>query len=169
MSSMEVDPPINMNTPLTRIINPNPNAQQTLNNTLDIQMDPLANPPNIVVDHIGDITLEPSVGSHTIINTNAPQVVDLSPLNPKVARSKKSTKDDLDSNHAPIGQCLWCPRPPNTQSSNGVKISHYGNSMNHLSSPIENSSTCRITQRKRPIVQITIVFIGEHNYESPHR
>ncbi len=112
MSSMEVDPPINMNTPLTRIINPNPNAQQTLNSTLDIQMDPLANPPNIVVDHIGDITLEPSVGSHTIINTNAPQVVDPSPLSPKAARSKKSTKDDLDSNHAPIGQCLWCPRPP---------------------------------------------------------
>jgi hypothetical protein len=35
-------------------------------------MDPLVTPPNIVVDDIGDITLEPSVGSHTITNTSAP-------------------------------------------------------------------------------------------------
>jgi hypothetical protein len=65
-------------------------------------MDPLVNPPNIVVDDIGDITLEPCVGPHMIINTNAPQVMDPSPLSPKIARPEKSTKGDLDSNHTLI-------------------------------------------------------------------
>jgi hypothetical protein len=40
-------------------------------------MDPLLNHANIVVDDIGDITLEPSVGLHMVINTNAPQVANL--------------------------------------------------------------------------------------------
>jgi hypothetical protein len=34
-----------------------------------------------------------------ITNTSAPQVVDPSPLSPKVARPKKLAKGDLDSNH----------------------------------------------------------------------
>jgi hypothetical protein len=62
MSSMEVDPPLNTNTPLARIIILEPDTQQTLNNMLDIQMDPLVNPPNIVVDDIRNITLELGVG-----------------------------------------------------------------------------------------------------------
>jgi hypothetical protein len=37
-------------------------------------MDPFINPLNIVVDDIGDITLEPSVGQCMIINTSASQV-----------------------------------------------------------------------------------------------
>jgi hypothetical protein len=41
---------VNMNMPLVQIIIPEPNAQQTLINTLDIQVDPFINPPNIVVD-----------------------------------------------------------------------------------------------------------------------
>jgi len=41
-------------------------------------------------------------------------------------------------------------------------------SMNHLLSPIEDSFTRRVTRRKRPTVQTTIAFIGEHNYERPH-
>jgi hypothetical protein len=41
-------------------------------------------------------------------------------------------------------------------------------SMNHLRSRIEDLSTHEVTQRKRPIVQTTIVFVGEHNYEQPH-
>ncbi len=102
MNSMEVDPPINMNTPLTRIIILGSDTQQTLNNILDIQMDPFVNLPNIVVDDIGDITLEPSVDLHTITNTSAPQVVDLSPSSPKTTRLEKLAKGDLDSNHAPI-------------------------------------------------------------------
>jgi hypothetical protein len=40
--------------------------------------------------------------------------------------------------------------------------------MNHLWPPIENLSTCQIIQGKRPIVQTTIVFVNEHNYEQPH-
>jgi hypothetical protein len=52
-------------------------------------MDPLVNPPNIVVDDIGDITLEPNVGPHMATSTNAPQVADLNPSNPKVARLEK--------------------------------------------------------------------------------
>jgi hypothetical protein len=42
-------------------------------------MDPLINPPNIVVDDIKNITLEPNVGLCMIINISEPQVVDLSP------------------------------------------------------------------------------------------
>jgi len=57
-------------------------------------MDPLINPPNIVVDDIGDITLELGVGLHTSTNTSAPQVADPSPSSPKLARPKKSTEGD---------------------------------------------------------------------------
>jgi len=67
-------------------------------------MDPFINPLNIVVDDIGDITLEPGVGQCIIINTSAPQVTDPSPSNLKIARPKKSTKGDLDFDHAPISQ-----------------------------------------------------------------
>jgi hypothetical protein len=63
-------------------------------------MDPLVNPPNITVDDIGDITLEPSVAPCIITNTSAPQVVNPSPLGPKVARPKKSIKAYSYYNHA---------------------------------------------------------------------
>jgi hypothetical protein len=49
---MEVDPLISVYTPLTQIIIPELDTQQTLNNTLNIQMGPLVNPPDIVVDDI---------------------------------------------------------------------------------------------------------------------
>jgi hypothetical protein len=65
-------------------------------------MDPLINPPNIVVDDIGDITLELGVGPHTSTNTSAPQVVDLSPSSPKVARLKKLAEGDSDFDHTLI-------------------------------------------------------------------
>jgi hypothetical protein len=65
-------------------------------------MDPFINPPNIVVDDIGDITLELGVGPRTITNTNAPQVVDPNPSSPKVARLEKSIEGDSDFVHAPI-------------------------------------------------------------------
>ncbi len=54
-------------------------------------MEPFVNPPNIIVDEMGDITLELGVYPHIITNTSAPQVVDPSPSSPKVARPKKST------------------------------------------------------------------------------
>jgi hypothetical protein len=165
MNSMEVDPSINTNTPLVRIIIPELDAQQILNNTSNIQMDPLVKPPNIVVDDIGDITLEPSVGPHTIINTSAPQVVDSSPLSLKDARSKKSIEDDLDFNHAPISQYLRCPRPSIPKVPMGSRLVIMAVSMNCLPSPIENSSTCQIIRREKPIIQTIISFIGEHNYE----
>jgi hypothetical protein len=69
-------------------------------------MDPLVNLPNIVIDNIGHITLEPSVGPHMIINTNEPQVVDLIPSSLKAVRLEKSIEGNLDSDHAPIGQYL---------------------------------------------------------------
>ncbi len=101
MGSMEMNPPISANTPLIQIIILKLNAQQTLINILDIQMDPLVNPPNIVANGIRDITLEWSVG-HTITNTSAPQVANPSPSSPKVAKPKNSIEGDLDSNHALI-------------------------------------------------------------------
>jgi hypothetical protein len=69
-------------------------------------MDPFINPPNIVVDDIWDITLEPRVGPRTITNTNAPQVAYPSPLSPKDTRHEKSTEGDSDFVHAPINQYL---------------------------------------------------------------
>ncbi len=41
-------------------------------------------------------------------------------------------------------------------------------SMNHFRPSIEDLSTCRIIRGKRPIVQTTINFVGEYNYEQPH-
>jgi hypothetical protein len=104
-------------------------------------MDPLVNPPNIVVDDIRDITLEPSVGSHTIINTSAPQVMDLSPSSPKATRPKKSAKGDLDFDHALINQYLQRPRPPILEIPMGSKHVVVATSMNYFQPPIENSST----------------------------
>jgi hypothetical protein len=40
--------------------------------------------------------------------------------------------------------------------------------MNRLLPPIEDSSTHWINWGKRPTIQTTIVFVGEHNYEQPH-
>jgi hypothetical protein len=71
-------------------------------NTLDIQMDTLVNPPNIVVDDIGDITWELGMGPHTIINTSGPNVANLSPSSPKVTKLENLMKGDSNSNHALI-------------------------------------------------------------------
>ncbi len=95
-------------------------------------MDPLINLPNIVVDDIGDITLEPNVGLCIIINTSEPQVVDSSPSSLKVARPKKSTKGDLDFDHAPISQYLQCPRPPIPKVDVGSRLIVVATSMNCL-------------------------------------
>jgi hypothetical protein len=86
---MEVDPLISANTPLTQIIIRELDAQQTLNNTSNIQINPLVNPPNIIIDDIEDITLESCVGLHMTINTNAPQVVDPSLSSPKATIPKR--------------------------------------------------------------------------------
>jgi hypothetical protein len=94
MGSIEVFPPSSSNTPLIRIIIPELEAQHTLINTSNIQVDPLVNSPNIVVDDIGDITMELGVGPHKVTNTSAPKVVHLSPLN--------SIKGDSNFDHAPI-------------------------------------------------------------------
>jgi hypothetical protein len=102
MSSMEIDPPISMNTPLVQIIISKSDAQQTLINISTIQMGPLINPPNIVVDNIGDITLELSAGPHMITNTSAPQVVDPSPSSFTVVKPKKSIECDSNFDHALI-------------------------------------------------------------------
>jgi hypothetical protein len=53
-------------------------------------MDPLINPPNIIVDDIGDITLEPPVGLHMVTSTSVPQVTDLNPSSLKATRLEKS-------------------------------------------------------------------------------
>jgi hypothetical protein len=99
MGSMEMDPLISMNTPLAQIIIPESDTQRILINTLNIQTDPFVNPPNIVVDDLGDITLELGVGPCTITNTRAPQVANPSPSSPKVIRLEKSTKCDSDFDH----------------------------------------------------------------------
>jgi hypothetical protein len=62
-------------------------------------MDPFVNPPNIVVDDLGDITLELGVGPCTITNTSAPQVANPSPSSLKVIRLEKSTKCDSNFDH----------------------------------------------------------------------
>jgi hypothetical protein len=141
MNSMEMEPPISANTPLAQIIIPKPNTQETLNNASNIQMDPFVNPPNIVVDDIGDITLEPSVGLHTIINTSAPQVADPSPSSPKAVRPKKSTKGDFDFDHALINQYLQRLRPSIPKVLVGSRQVVVVASMNCFQPPIENSST----------------------------
>jgi hypothetical protein len=141
MNSMEMDLPISLNIPLAQIIVPKLNTQQTQNNDSNIQMDPLVNSPNIVVDDIGDITLEPSVGSHTIINISAPQVVNPSPSSPKATRREKSTKGDLDFDHAFINQYLQHPRLPIPEVPMGSRQVVVVASMNCLQPPIEDSST----------------------------
>jgi hypothetical protein len=65
-------------------------------------MDLLVNPPNIVVDDIGDITLELGVGLHMVTNTSAPQVVDPNPSSPKATRFKKLIDGDSNFDHALI-------------------------------------------------------------------
>jgi len=86
MSSKEVFPPNSSNTPLIWNIILKLNAQQTIINTLDIQVDPFINHANIIVDDIMDITLKPNVCPHTIINASAPQVAHQSPSSPKATR-----------------------------------------------------------------------------------
>jgi hypothetical protein len=115
-------------------------------------MDPFVNLPNIVVDDIGDITLEPNVGLHMIINTSAPQVADLSFSSHKVIRLENSAKGDLDSNHALIRQYLQRPKPPILEVPMGSRLIVVAVSMNHLRPPIEDSSTHRVTQGKRPTI-----------------
>ncbi len=145
MSSMKVHPPISTYTPLVQIIISKPDTQQTLNNTSDIQIDPLVNPPNIAIHDIRDITLELGVGLHTIINTNALQVADPNPSNLKIARSEKSIEGDSNSDHAPISQYLQHPRPPIPQVLVGSRLVIMAASMNHLLPPIEDSFTCQVT------------------------
>ncbi len=91
MSSMEMDHSISVNIPLTQIIIPEPYTQKTLNNISDLQIDPLINSLNNIIDNIGNITLQLGVGPYIIINTSAPQVLDPSPSSPKASRPKKST------------------------------------------------------------------------------
>jgi hypothetical protein len=95
-------------------------------------MDPLVNPPNIVVDDIGDITLEPSAGPHTITNTNAPQVNNPSPSSFKAIKFEKSKEGDLYFDHAPINKYLQHPRPRNLEIDVGSKLVVVVTSMNHL-------------------------------------
>jgi hypothetical protein len=134
---MEVDPLISANTPLAQIIILESDTQQTLSSTLDMQMDPLVNLPNIVVDDIGDITLEPGVGPHTIINTSAPQVVDPNPSSHKATRLEKSIEDYSNSNHAPINLYLWHPRPLILEIPIESKLIAMVVSMNYLPPSIE--------------------------------
>jgi hypothetical protein len=84
---------------------------------------------------------------------------------PKVARLEKSTKNDSKFDHAPISQYLRCPRPLILEVLVGSKLVIVVASMNCLLPPIENSSTCQVTQGKRLTIQTSIVFVGEHNYE----
>jgi hypothetical protein len=77
-------------------------------------MDPLINPPNIIVDDIGDIALEPRVGLHTVTHTSVPQVRYLNPSSPKVTKLEKSIEGELDFDHTPINQYLRHPRPSMT-------------------------------------------------------
>jgi len=95
-------------------------------------MDPFINPPTVVGNDIGDITLELGVGPHMIINTSAPQVANPSPSSPKVIKPKKSTEGDLNSDHAPINQYLQHPRPLNSKIDVGSILVVVVASMNHL-------------------------------------
>jgi hypothetical protein len=70
--------------------------------------------------------------------------------------------------HAPISQYLLHPRILILEVDVGAKLIIMVTSMNCLRPHIENLSICQVTQKKRPIVQTTIVFVGEHNYEWPH-
>jgi hypothetical protein len=81
---------------------------------------------------------------------------------------EKSIEGNLDSDHAPIGQYLWHPKPLIPKVQMGSRLVVVATSMNHLPSLIEDSSTRWILGNKRPIVQTTTVFVIEHNYERPH-
>jgi hypothetical protein len=65
-------------------------------------MDPLINLPNIIVDDIGDITLELGVDPHTIINTSAPKLQIQVLLSPKATRLDKLAKGYSNFDHALI-------------------------------------------------------------------
>jgi len=95
-------------------------------------MDPFVNPPNIVVDDIGGITLELNVGQHMVTNTNAPQVADLNPPSLKVARLENSTQGDLNCDHAPINQYLRHLKPLMPRIDVGSKLVNVVASMNHF-------------------------------------
>jgi hypothetical protein len=95
-------------------------------------MDPFVNPPTIIANDIGDITLELGVGPHMITNTSAPQVANPSPSSPKVIKPKKSTEGDLNYDHAPINQYLQHPRPLNPKIDVGSILVIVVTSMNHL-------------------------------------
>jgi len=95
-------------------------------------MDPFVNPPTIVANDIGDITLEPRVGPHMITNTSAPQVTNPSPSSPKVIKPKKSTEGDLNFDHALTNQYLQHPKPLNPKIDVGSILVVVVASMNHL-------------------------------------
>jgi hypothetical protein len=101
-------------------------------------MDPLINPPNIIVDDIGDMTLEPFVGLHTFTNTSVPQVTDLNPSSHKATRLEKSIEGDSDSNHAPINQYLRYPKPLMPEVNVGSRFVIVATSNNYFRSPIKD-------------------------------
>ncbi len=118
MGSMEVDPPINVNTQLARILISESNDKHFKHTNGPI--------PNIIIDDIGDITLELGVGMCMITNTNAPQVIDRSASNPKATKPRKSIEGDSNFNHT--NQLVpMVSKTPNTQTSFGVKSSCCGN------------------------------------------
>jgi hypothetical protein len=91
-------------------------------------MEPFVNPPNIVVDDIGDIILELGVGPHMNINTNAPQVVDPSPS--KATRLEKLVEGDSNYDHTLISQYLQHSIPVIPQVPMGSKLVVVATSMN---------------------------------------
>jgi hypothetical protein len=96
-----------------------------------------------------------------ITNTNAPQVADINPSSPKVARLENSKQGDLDYDHALISQYLRRPKPLMPRVDVGSKLVDVVVSMNHFQPPIEDLSTRQVIQKKRPINQTTIIFVGE--------
>jgi hypothetical protein len=90
-------------------------TQQTLNNTENIQMDPLINPPNIVIDGIGDITLEPSVGPYTITNTSAPHVANPSPSKQQDLKIQQKVIQILTTHQSACTYDVQDPRYPKFQ------------------------------------------------------
>jgi hypothetical protein len=129
-------------------------------------MDPLINPLNIVVDDIMDITLKPNVDPHMATNTSASQVAHPNPSKPKATKPLKSTKHDLDFDHAsPIGKYLQCSTPQMPKIDVGLRLVIMVISMNRFQPPIKDLFTHQVTQEKRWTNQITIVFVSEQNYE----
>jgi hypothetical protein len=114
-------------------------------------MDPFIDLPNIVVDDIGDITLEPSVGLHTITNTNAPQLVDLSPSSPKAIRPEKLAKGDLDFDYALISQYLQHPRPLIPKVPMGSKLVVVAASMNCLGHLLKTCRHVKLFEGRGPL------------------